>query len=1468
MKSLDLDLMLAGFTDDSRKVAQERIEQLFAFTINKSNNKKELIVWKKLERDNRFGDRSEHSEALRRRAKIKRCDDWGRSIYGNDWRQAGAELVQSWEACEQLGKRHDIPSEEWMPPARGASPGGPPADMGQPPMLGDSDPRDADAGPLQYSDASVQPPARPPLSHHQVGSQLIQVRPTHTRKFWSLLRAKVGLEDCDGFGVEALKQHWHWTEIFLGSDDGSVLKETLLLANEFRSMFWSKRPTKCHAGVSMDANPVRYWGCYDQRLQDETGQPIRNELGEPIIQETGLSLQCVSHKHHNSASKMMIMFDREFMDQIVSVTTYLHNDDVKGHVLSYAKHFVFPNSEVDEKTTMYSEIRAVVDSNALPKTPGGRPQGFSMQQIAQSVDPQKGIVAPDTCAMVRWATVCKTGASLSGMLSDIMALGVGRKGGFGKTPDDEARALASIFSERGFVSAEHPDWVLSDKAGPYFKILVDARSKSQNSIVRFISKVVVDPLLAVASEPNFCPKYMMGLGSYPRALLRILSDVIWVNTGTRRRQAKIGHRVDPAATEWAGGSWIGKGGSLRLLNPKCGPAVQRQLAAVFREDWHPTIQQGIVTAVEVLLSQFQRIAAMHGPVIPDTAREIFAALHPHLYSDDDSKGLVDKAGCTQEETFPVKFSQLIYMFKLNTLKVISEIKDANRRELQSLDSFVGGMEQTEWTRQTVDGKRILKARAWALADAVVVKVMGRDVLAHFEAKFSRSSTLIGRDPLDFFPGFASLWGRHRELVDSFSGVEEPDEATEERVKGRGDAVTDESDDDDRVPPSVRPTPAHYNSVASLNAQDPEGRHIVLVDAEATFAKPLSAFPDAHRAAMRAATLSNSSTRVERPWSRMQQLWKGRTPSFFTLCLMFMLHNDRTMEIDLDNLDPKLLEAALELARHDGWKELFKLDEVLRDVMNADYKQKQVARSGASFWRKTNHDGSYRKRRWLTYTPRERKAMDRLIMGIKLRLGLEVPAKPRRQRKRQGEGPPASRPAAARQQANADTSMAADEHSPDSPRGEEGAADLGGPDDNLHHGSAGEDEQADRANLLSGTRAESETLLIRRSARLADGESEDAGQYREYHFSDADSENEASNGAAVSSVTGGADAVGEGRQVEAAQAGEGRQAEAGEGRQAEAGEGRQAEAVEVTEMAPSSTVSAEAGAPSDTVQVGSDAVGGERPAAAAEAEDGGSGSDSEAGSDSESEIDLDSPENDSEPFAGKVNLSKDDVWKTDFCEHVFNEVAPWHPRHSKNVWLHSDVSFRRVNRAVVADVTRKPTDRTTRLLTEQNIPIATASIKFTVECNSANLGYIRFDDFAGLQLVKVEMIYMPGSSTAGTKRAKPRSKDRAASGEDRWKATLQYRRLMTTREALETCDRDADSSGYLGRHSLRRIEKADAIRKKTTYHEGECVFEGDLRELIGVFRWHRTNEVMNPAQHGEYPHSDLLIVGGRAHERSS
>jgi hypothetical protein len=207
------------------------------------------------------------------------------------------------------------------------------------------------------------------------------------------------------------------------------------------------------------------------------------------------------------------MLDREFPDRIVSLVTYLHDSNVKGNVLSYAKHFVFPNVAVDQKTSIYSLMRKIVDQEALPKNPGDKPKGFSMGQIRDSVGPSDGISPPATSATVRWATVCKSGASLAGMPADILAVGVARKGGYGKTPEDEARALASIFSERGFVSEEHKDWVISKKAEPFLKSLVDPRSKSQMSMVRFLSKVVVSPLLAIASERNFCSRHMQGMGS-------------------------------------------------------------------------------------------------------------------------------------------------------------------------------------------------------------------------------------------------------------------------------------------------------------------------------------------------------------------------------------------------------------------------------------------------------------------------------------------------------------------------------------------------------------------------------------------------------------------------------------------------------------------------------------------------------------------------------------------------------------------------------------------------------------------------------------------------------------------------------------------------------------------------------------------------------------------------------------------
>ena len=185
---------------------------------------------------------------------------------------------------------------------------------------------------------------------------------------------------------------------------------------------------------------------------------------------------------------------------------------------------------------------------------------------------------------------------------------------------------------------------------------------------------------------------------------------------------------------------------------------------------------------------------------------------------------------------------------------------------------------------------------------------------------------------------------------------------------------------------------------------------------------------------------------------------------------------------------------------------------------------------------------------------------------------------------------------------------------------------------------------------------------------------------------------------------------------------------------------------------------------------------------------------------------------------------------------------------------SEVSFSANHGSLVAVVTRRPSERVKRLLKELEIPISDVSIKFTVEKNSTNLCYIRFNDYAGLQLVRIESIRRP--------------KPDPGRGKDPWAGTFDYRRLMTTGEAIEDCDQDRDSNGCLGRESLRGILKVDEARNRTTYHQGACIYcDGDLRQLIGVVRWHPATTAPNMQHHKEYPQSDLFRMGGHAHEQT-
>ena len=1504
------------------EMVKARNLQLHVLEVRATENGGGYTVWSELERKQQFGGPRDHAMALVRRARIKRCDDWGRSLYGSFWRDMGAQLVDSWLRCRDLGNAFGIAwCDAWIPPTTARSDGHNSESLLPVPPCNVAPQSDAAACPFQHSAVQSQT-VRSLKRRRFVGSQ---VGLGQELKFWGLLCCMVGMveqgEETDDLSILEL-------------ENGSLLGNAVLKANNFRSLFWSKRPATAHHGVSMQANPARFWGCYDQRVQDKDGTFS--------IQEIGIGCQCVSHRQHNASGRMVNMMDREFLDKVVSVVTQLHDDNVKGHVISNAMHFLFQNEELDRKTTFYSDCRQEINRKASsedeesedPEDPGP-----SMQQIGMHVDKDTGLAPPDPCAIVRWATVQKSASCLD-MHCDLYAFGYGRLRGIGKTDHDEVRALTSIFSRRGFVSEDHPNWKLTQKAGPFFKFLTAPESKTQLAIVRFISKAVVEPLLAVANEPNLCSSLMMGTCSFPRVLLRILSDVIWSATGQRKRLPKICHRSDGAGVEWDSGSWTKDAtppikkcfGSLRLLNPKCGPAVRRELEKVFDKDWNPAMQDDIVTAVEELVLKFKRIAAMHGRAIPDTARMIFASVYPHLYNKDG--GLVHQfesklAGSHAarqtldiEDSFPVKMAQLTFMFKLTILDVLWEIKDMHRRELQSLDSFVGGMAKTVWTNQKVDGRRILAAHASALADAVIVKVMGRDVLAHFKDKFC--GQLAGRNPLEFFPGFASLWGDLSKEVDAFSGVVEPEElqlSTRSRSQSAGEAAVVEPDNADgeagaRVdlalarsdseggnatdavgtvitggPPSAKPIPVHYNRVDSLGAKGPEGNHIMFVDGKDMFPKPLSAYPSIHRAVLRAATLSNSSKRIEHPWARMAQLYATRTrANFFTLCLYFMISNDLTMGMDIEALardDPVFLEAALELAKHDGWEKLFELDQIKRDTMLADYKRAQADKKGAKFWKETHHDGSYRTDRWLEFKPEEEGAFQRRINVVKLRLGLPCEARVPRPLRKQGEerGPTATRqrqaavPAATRQQqaAGQQSSRTAESCLEDLTMFEHGLVGIECEGDLDAAASAVErdivmealdncesamvvldtemtdqndcgplrqrERHEDSAeSVLSASACEdgrgvAASLVIRRSSRLAVAAERATLQHeavRDYNFATETDAEMAVSGSGSDAADAG------GKAVPPAAAEEGEMLS----------EGAAANLVPDVEMAETSAIGA-------ATRDGKALADGAEAAREADS-DSDDGSECENDAESDPDTDLESPESDSERF-GEIELKPEDIWKVDFCWKVFNAVSPRWPRHKNNVWAHSVVSVQKntglgSDGRLVAHVTRQPTARLKLLLNELDIAISAASIKFKVEMGSANKAYILYNDYAGLQLVRVTNIERP--------------KSKLSRGEDEWEGTLTFRRLMTTEEAMGTCDSMNDEGSYLGTRSLRKILREDEKRHRVTYHEGYCIYKGNLRELIGVVYLRQAKSSESDVSREDYPLADILRVGGYAHEKAA
>ena len=131
-------------------------------------------------------------------------------------------------------------------------------------------------------------------------------------------------------------------------------------------------------------------------------QHVKTEDGEFTIEETCIGLQCISHRQHNGSGLMEGMLDSDFLDVVVSMVTKLLNDNVKGHVLTNVNHLLFEKKDVDARTTFCSACQKEIHSRSL------LPQRCRYLYPANCSD----LVPQNQCAMVRWATVQKSAASL------------------------------------------------------------------------------------------------------------------------------------------------------------------------------------------------------------------------------------------------------------------------------------------------------------------------------------------------------------------------------------------------------------------------------------------------------------------------------------------------------------------------------------------------------------------------------------------------------------------------------------------------------------------------------------------------------------------------------------------------------------------------------------------------------------------------------------------------------------------------------------------------------------------------------------------------------------------------------------------------------------------------------------------------------------------------------------------------
>ena len=225
--------------------------------------------------------------------------------------------------------------------------------------------------------------------------------------------------------------------------------------------------------------------------------------------------------------------------------------------------------------------------------------------------------------------------------------------------------------------------------------------------------------------------------------------------------------------------------SIRVMNPNCGCKVNQLLGDFGNEHTEK--------AVANLLSDFCKISRLSGDVLSADVRMAFDAAfkskNPKLYSEDAETRKVTS------NSSAVKMCQLQWWIRLIAEDVVSTIRSYFKRQLYGLEGFVAGIGKQLTTKSVpclngVDSmlawdQTFTYAEPWALANAVILLVMGDELQETLEPQLKMPGLAKSRDLEDFFPPIVAVFskGGRQELLD-FLGLDK------ERFGDRFDRLED------------------------------------------------------------------------------------------------------------------------------------------------------------------------------------------------------------------------------------------------------------------------------------------------------------------------------------------------------------------------------------------------------------------------------------------------------------------------------------------------------------------------------------------------------------------------------------------------------------------------------------------------------------------------------------------------------